>query len=353
MNDANDVVVYGTGLLRTQIWTEHSDSRVPRTGGTLGERGPRSDSRARLTGRALGERVPRYVWRRTTGPLAPAPFAVPTEELTRALHEGGARVGGPVGTAVAEPDPVARLYRAPGPVSVAAVLLSDQVPERARPAELMRGLGECLRMLHALPADGAEPAVSPSGAELGARPVAPAAPAVAPTRGLSRLGDWLDGRAPTATGRRGSARLRQALGGERWAALGAWQRSVAADPGRCPVHGAPGLGSLAADAGLTRAVLLCGEDVGHAPWYTDVGWVVGELTELASCRPAALPWSELVAALRDGYGREFGVEVNRMAALRIALHLHDFLCYVRWSDAECARYAGMLRAVMHACEAAA
>lgn len=291
---------FGSGLLRTEIWTDPTG---------------------------------RYLWRRDEGPLAPAPFAVPTEALTRALNEGGARAGGPVGTVVAEPAAGVREYRAPGPVSVADALLAGTrigLAPADRLVELLRGLGRCLRALHALP-------------------VLPEAPGS--TRGLRRLGDWLDGRAATEAGQRSHARMVELLGAGPWGLLVEWHRAVLADPERVPVHGAPGLGSVVAETGLTHAVLLCGEDVGHAPWYTDLGWVLGELTELASSPAGAgmVPWSALVDALRDGYGRELDARVNRMAALRIALHAHDFLCYGYWSDEECARYAGLLGTVVLAC----
>lgn len=273
-----------------------------------------------------------WTWRRTVGPLAPHPFAEPSSTALAAAEQA-ARCD-PVGI-VTGGGGVVRAYRAPGPESVAGLLLDGALDDPAQQEHLvtlLRGLGRCLRVLHAAPADAVRPAITP-------------------TRGLRRLGDWLEGRATSSTGLHAAGRVRDLLGADRWDSLGTWHLAVATDPDRVLVHGAPGLGSVAPDAGLTTAALLTGEDLALAPWYTDVGWVLGELAEFGAFHGGAdsAAWSRLAAALGEGYGRALGRECSVVAALRITLHLHDFLCYVGWSDGECVRYAELLRVVVDAC----
>jgi phosphopantothenoylcysteine decarboxylase/phosphopantothenate--cysteine ligase len=303
---------FGTGLLRTTVT------------GTGGEE---------------------FQWRRTLGDLAPEPFVPPGHPALRELSAlppaGGARI-------VLSPDGGdTRSYLARGTESAAGLLL------RSGPAaaleEPLRGLGRLLAAVHACPV--------PDG--LGPLPR---------TRALTRLGDWLAGRAQSPRAALLESHLETALGGERLARVREWYDRLAGDTDLVLVHGAPGLGSLVVGSAFgssataatsadpadpadladpatpAPADLLTGEDVSVAPWYSDLGWVVGELVELKwYVGGDQEAWGRLLSALFDGYGRDLGPEWNRSAALRILLHLHDFTAYVGWSRAEIDRYAGFLR----------
>ncbi|MFD7450950.1 hypothetical protein [Kitasatospora sp. NPDC059827] len=201
------------------------------------------------------------------------------------------------------------------------MLLRDGPQPRLRSA--LRDLGSALRSLHALAEPAPHPGVGP--------------------RGLDRLDTWLAGRSPVASAGRAGFLLRRTLGETRWLLLQDWSTAVRTDSTAALAHGAPGLGSLVVDARSGGAQLLFGEDVCTAPWYFDLGWVVGELVELTWYAGGDThPWQDLTNELFAGYGRDPGDRWNRMAVLRIALHLHDFTAYVGWNDQEFRRYAAFL-----------
>lgn len=252
-----------------------------------------------------------YRWTRRPGPAAPAGFADPTHSTDPALLTLTVpETRGAVRLALGTPDGAARHYRADAPASIASLLLyADRGHELA--ADL-HGLGRLLRRLH----DSAFAAGPATATEL--------------PRGWQRLAHWLHDR--PATGDAGTARetLQGQLGVDRWNRLRRWTDAVADAPaGRC--HGAPGLGSVIPGGQRDDPVLLTGEDVAAAPWTWDLGWVVGELVELTwqLGRSTGLP--ELLGALFTGYGRDLGDQWSRHAALRIALHVHDFSAYTTGS----------------------
>jgi len=288
---APDELEYGTDLLRTRV------SAVP--GG--------------------------HEWTRTTGRLAPDPFRSATglgDRLAVADERGAVRL------AVGHGSPTSRTYRIAGGESVANGLLSSgPLPELREP---MRGLGLALRRLHA---DG------PPGGGTGAG----SDPRPGPPRGLLRLDTWLAGRAPVARAAYVGAQLRGRLGPERWGRVTDWCHQVREDADVTLVHGAPGLGSLIAGDGTGSAALLTGEDLAVAPWYFDLGWVLGELVELRwQLGGDQQGWQLLLEALFEGYGRDAGEQWNRLAALRILLHVHDIAAYVGWHTAGFDHYATFL-----------
>ncbi|MEU9158856.1 hypothetical protein AB0D29_01015 [Streptomyces sp. NPDC048424] len=262
------------------------------------------------------------LWVREPGPLAPAGFHPLPATLPETPRTPGVRLvygeqlpGG------------ARAYRGlSGDESVAGHLLRHGPHPGLRPA--LHALGRALAALHTAPL-----------------PVATGAPAP-PTasRGWARLDAWLAGRAPEVWAAQAASVLRERLGAERWHRLRDWTAELAADPALVVSHGAPGLGSLVADPGGEGPVeLLAGEDVCLAPWYSDVGWAVGELTELAwQLGGDSEAWQRLVDAVEEGYGRPLGPLRPRLAALRIALHLHDYTAYVGWQPETVERFAGFL-----------
>ncbi|MFJ8626480.1 flavoprotein [Kitasatospora sp. NPDC093550] len=272
-------------------------------------------------------------WRRTPGPMAPTPFQPVDEELDRLLArvdlgdggDGGDGGGGRGGGARLVPgtaDGPSRRYDVRGEVSVAHLLLNGELgPELVGP---LRDVGRLLRALHRL---------GP-----------PAGRAVAPSRALARLGDWLTGRAASPRAACAQGGLRRELGEERWSRLLAWYRRTAADPDTTLAHGAAGLGSLVVDRASGGVDLLVGEDVCVLPWYVDLGWVVGELVELQwQLGGDKAQWQALTDALFDGYGRDLGPEWHRIAALRILLHVHDIAAYLDGFDRGFDHYAGFLR----------
>ncbi|WP_223768477.1 flavoprotein [Streptomyces huiliensis] len=244
-------------------------------------------------------------WRRTPGPLAPAPFA-PTDAEPYGLLRGVGDLGG-VRPALGVPHGPARLYDVGAEVSAAHVLLHEgPVADLEKP---LHGLGRLLNAVHGL----RPPAGAPAG----------------PPRGWRRLGDWLAGRAVSPRAACAQAQLRRGLGEERWAKALAWYERTVTDPDVTLAHGSPGLGSLVVDRATGGTDLLTGEDLGTAPWYVDLGWVVGELVELQwQVGGDKGAWQSLTDALFEGYGRDLGPEWNAVPVLRILLHVHDIAAYL-------------------------
>ncbi|WP_423833686.1 hypothetical protein [Streptomyces manipurensis] len=268
------------------------------------------------------------LWIREPGPLAPAGFHPLPTRLPETPRTPGVRLvygeelpGG------------ARAYRGlSGDESVAGHLLRHGPHPGLRPA--LHALGRALAALHTAPVPAPVPARGPAAA--------------AASRGWARLDAWLAGRAPEVWAAQAASVLRERLGPERWHRLRDWTAELAADPALVVSHGAPGLGSLVAAPASDPAAdgpveLLAGEDLCLAPWYSDVGWAVGELTELAwQLGGDSHAWQSLVDAVEEGYGRPLGPLRPRLAALRIALHLHDYTAYVGWQPETVERFAGFL-----------
>ncbi|MEU1277928.1 flavoprotein [Streptomyces sp. NPDC005805] len=274
------------------------------------------------------------LWRRTPGPLAPAPFEQHTRELARLLEEAPGRTapveaGRPAGSSgpsgrlvVGAVDGGSRLYDVCGETSLAHLVLN----EGPRPAFAgpLRELGRLLRALH----DTRPPGPLP----------------YRPSRGLRRLDDWLAGRAAVPRAACALGEVRRSLGEERWSLLRGWRDGIATDPTAVLCHGAAGLGSLVVNPDEGTQDLLVGEDLYAGPWYADVGWVVGELVELQwQVGGDKEDWQRLTDAFLEGYGRDLGPEWNRIAALRILLHVHDIAAYLEGFEHGFDHYSGFLR----------
>ena len=122
-------------------------------------------------------------------------------------------------------------------------------------------------------------------------------------------------------------RLRTSLGAERWDLVRTWCRAARTGT-RVLSHGAPGLGSLVVGGRHTGPVLLTGEDLSAAHWSFDLGWIVGELVELAwQLGWDGARWQPLLDALFAGYGDDLGAAWHRCASVRVLLHVHDFCAY--------------------------
>lgn len=98
------------------------------------------------------------------------------------------------------------------------------------------------------------------------------------------------------------------------------------------MHGAPGLSTVYVDA-AGGGVLVAGDEMGAGAPAGDLGWLLGELAELAvRGGPALAPrCAALGRALHRGYGPGVDpVELDRSAVLRVFGHVHDFAAYVGW-----------------------
>ncbi|MGW1745052.1 hypothetical protein ACWCRD_05425 [Streptomyces sp. NPDC002092] len=260
-----------------------------------------------------------HEWSRSPGRLAPAgfrPVGAIEDRLTAVGRDGAVRL------ALGRGDATSRRYTVAGGESVANRLLSGGPRPELRGA--LGGLGRALSLLHA---DGPPPPERRLG----------------PPRGLVRLDTWLAGRAPVPRAAYVGARLRGRLGPERWSKVTGWCRELAEDTEVTLVHGAPGLGSLVVPSADGPAALLTGEDLAVAPWYFDLGWVLGELVELKwQLGGDQQGWQLLLEVFFEGYGRDLGDRWNHMAALRILLHVHDIASYVDWHTAGFDHYAKFL-----------
>lgn len=261
-------------------------------------------------------RGPSTKWHRRPGPEAPAPFTS-DGAIDREL---AASLGDQVRLLVGTPAHSGRSYDLPGNQSVASLMLEASFTDRLPP--VLYHLGKLLAEVHttswehALPDD--------------------------PPRGARRLRDWLRGTPCTLRAQTAACLVREHLGDEWWLTLQDW----AAEPSNDPVllHGAPGLGSLVLAEDDDHAVLLIGEDVSSGPATYDVGWVLGELAELAW----QLRWPESIkrSALDSflaGYGTIDLESATRWMILRVLLHMHDYSAYTDGPVTVLSQYSHFVR----------
>ncbi|MFI8948944.1 hypothetical protein ACIGO6_20800 [Streptomyces sp. NPDC053750] len=281
---------YGTGLLSTEVYADG-------TGG--------------------------YLWRRAPGPSARTPFTPVPAGLAAAI--GALSQDGPGCCVLGREENRTRVYRVGGEASVAERALREG-PGRGL-GETLYAVGALLGRFHALP----EHHAADSGLPVG-------------SAGMHRLTSWWSGR--TTNGRSATAAelLRAELGADNWRLAQRWLAGALADTRSMVVsHGAPTLGSVIHTGPDDEVHLLTGENLCLAPWYADLGWLVGELVELAWHHgDDHAQWQAALDALFEGYGRDLGAHWNRAAAVRIALHLHDYSAYVALNPLEIRRYASFL-----------
>ncbi|MGJ5826276.1 hypothetical protein [Streptomyces ossamyceticus] len=264
--------------------------------------------------------------RRAAPPTAPLAAHVPP-------HTAGARLVTPVvsGAGLA--------YLADGPYSAAAWLRDPRPAARRLAAHALASAGTALRHLHTTPA--------PTGAP---------PPALTRLRGFADGTDGGDGDRAAVRRLRGHA-LR-VWGAARLSTLRSWCAEVAAPAptvvsmsgdgdgdgnegggrgghGLVLVHGFASLGALVPPLSRGPVALLTGEDLGAARPELDLGWLLGDLAELAWAVPVwgEEPGVDLPAVLLDAYGPGADRELAaRAAVLRIATHMRDFAAYCGWSD---------------------
>jgi len=216
-------------------------------------------------------------------------------------------------------DPRRRDYRVASARSLADELFADE-PDPVVVEAALAATGRALRLVH------------------GRR--VPDAPS---PRSWLRLHHWLTRRPATSMALHAAGHVRDLLGADRWTLATDLTADVVGPRRRTSViHGAPGIGSVVlGGAPESAATLLIGEDLATGDPVADVGWTTGELVELAGRAGGGPRWRGFVDALHRGYlgeNRVWSPEENRRveqyAGLRILLHLHDFLAYVRYSEAE-------------------
>lgn len=206
-------------------------------------------------------------------------------------------------------------FEVPGEASWATLLLAG-MPAAAL-ARMVDPLGPALAGVHRL------------GAAAGNEPA-----------GLRRLARWLDtGRGPGSTDRLHAVlldvpQLREML-------VDGIRRLRAAAP--TLVLGAPGGNVLYPDPAGDRTTVLVTDELGDAPPEWDLGWLLGELLELANnphvvAEPQALDGHPVAETVLRGYVGPLDRSLLAQAALlRWAVHLHDYAAYVDWPDAAAAR----------------
>ncbi|MCL6736049.1 hypothetical protein [Streptomyces neyagawaensis] len=264
--------------------------------------------------------------RRAAPPTAPLAAHVPR-------HTAGARLVTPVASGAG------LAYLADGPYSAAAWLRDPRPAARRLAAHALAAAGTALRDLHATPA--------PTGAP---------PPALTRLRGFADGTDGGDG--DLAAVRRLREHAVRVWGPARLSTLRSWCAEVAA-PAPAPavaltsgdgdgeerggrdghglvlVHGFASLGALVPPLSRGPVALLTGEDLGAARPELDLGWLLGDLAELAWAVPVwgEGPGVDLPAVLLDAYGPAADRALAaRAAVLRIAAHTRDFAAYCGWSD---------------------
>lgn len=270
----------------------------------------------------------RYTWIRSPGEARNQPFGGTPAPILGALAAFTTDRHSAVHCVLPRPQGPELHYTLPGYRSAAELLLSGE-PSAGRAAEdLLYGLGVFLGALHATS--------PPAGAE-----------AYTPLTS-QRLASWID----TPQGSRATRlhdALRASLGPARWRSIQKWLDELRDAENRVLVHGGPSLGLLVQAAGADADALLIGEDAGLGPWQSDVGWVLGELSELRTwsarhrASSGASLWDRAETAFSHGYGRQPDLLAHRAAVLRGLLHLHDFCVFVTWDQAEVQQYTALLK----------
>ncbi|MFH9694754.1 hypothetical protein [Streptomyces globisporus] len=294
-----------------------------------------------------------FLWWLGPGPRRGGPLRVPARSAALVPDLGSAEGAALLATGTPYGDGL--LHRAAGSASAAA-WLRDPRPQAGRlVAHSLAAAARALRTLHGVPL--------PSG------------PQPLPPPGVRRLREWAAGTAPLApAAARLRRRAREMWGEGRTERLLGWAdeavRASGAGAPVVPLHGWASTGSLVPPGSRGRVVLLTGEDLGAGRRELDLGWMLGDLVELAwssplhraaAESPGLLSVTDLQRVFLGAYeadgsdtdGREGGshdagvredgdhgpagpvydpVAVGRCAVLRVVTHMRDFATYCEWSD---------------------
>nr|WP_202521662.1 hypothetical protein [Streptomyces sp. SID5614] len=288
-----------------------------------------------------------FLWWHGPGPLRVGSYRVPARSAALVPDLG------PVATAallaIGTPHGDGLLHRAAGSASAAA-WLRDPRPQAGRlVAHSLAAAARALRALHGVPL--------------------PPGPQPLPPPGVRRLREWAAGTGPLApAAARLRRRAREVWGEGRTELLLGWADEAVrpSGPGApvVPLHGWASTGSLVPPRSRGRVALLTGEDLGAGRRELDLGWMLGDLVELAWSSPlhraaesaGLLSVTDLQRVFLGAYeadgsdthgseggGRERGdhepsgpvydpVAVGRCAVLRVVTHMRDFATYCEWSD---------------------
>ncbi|MFF8793201.1 hypothetical protein [Streptomyces globisporus] len=294
-----------------------------------------------------------FLWWLGPGPRRGGPLRVPARSAALVPDLGSAEGAALLATGTPYGDGL--LHRAAGSASAAA-WLRDPRPQAGRlVAHSLAAAARALRTLHGVPL--------PSG------------PQPLPPPGVRRLREWAAGTGPLApAAARLRRRAREVWGEGRTERLLGWAdeavRASGAGAPVVPLHGWASTGSLVPPGSRGRVVLLTGEDLGAGRRELDLGWMLGDLVELAWSSPLHRAAAESPGLLsvtdlqrvflgayeadgsdtdgREGGGHDAGVRedgdhgpagpvydpvaVGRCAVLRVVTHMRDFATYCEWSD---------------------
>ncbi|MEU8101931.1 hypothetical protein [Streptomyces rubiginosohelvolus] len=288
-----------------------------------------------------------FLWWHGPGPRRGRPLRVPARSAALVPDLG------PVATAallaIGTPHGDGLLHRAAGSASAAAWLRDPRPQAGWLVAHSLAAAARALRALHGVPL--------------------PPGPQPLPPPGVRRLREWAAGTGPLApAAARLRRRAREVWGEGRTELLLGWADEAvrASGPGApvVPLHGWASTGSLVPPRSRGRVALLTGEDLGAGRRELDLGWMLGDLVELAWSSPlhraaesaGLLSVTDLQRVFLGAYeadgsdthgseggGRERGdhgpsgpvydpVAVGRCAVLRVVTHMRDFATYCEWSD---------------------
>ncbi|MET7413898.1 hypothetical protein [Streptomyces rubiginosohelvolus] len=288
-----------------------------------------------------------FLWWHGPGPRRGRPLRVPARSAALVPDLGPVATAALLATGTPHGDGL--LHRAAGSASAAA-WLRDPRPQAGRlVAHSLAAAARALRALHGVPL--------------------PPGPQPLPPPGVRRLREWAAGTGPLApAAARLRRRAREVWGEDRTELLLGWADEAvrASGPGApvVPLHGWASTGSLVPPRSRGRVALLTGEDLGAGRRELDLGWMLGDLVELAWSSPlhraaesaGLLSVTDLQRVFLGAYeadgsdthgsgggGRERGdhrpsgpvydpVAVGRCAVLRVVTHMRDFATYCEWSD---------------------
>lgn len=251
---------------------------------------------------------------RQSKPVALAPLAGFLPDPGQASPGIGAAV-----LSVGQPHLDGLLHWAPGPKSAATWLRDFRPAARILVANAITSAGHTLHTLH-----GRWPAETGNGST--------ASP------GLVRLHQWLAGTTRGTGPERLHAAATPRWGEYRLRLLNGWAKDAADAAGEpVLVHGWASLGALVPAQHPGPAALLTGEDLGTGRPELDLGWMLGDLAELAWRMPHLDLQDPTCAALARGFVTSYGSSFDRAAAarcavLRIVTHMQDYASYQPWTD---------------------
>lgn len=250
-----------------------------------------------------------YVWSRHRGPRCPVPperSGGPVDALAH-IHPAFAEIALPAGL-----DPVT--VTLPGAWSLASILLGRGAKARS---SLVSAAADAIARV-------AGWAVS--------------APVVQVPRPLEELHGWMSGRDDVSPGlSQLRATVENALGAERTAEVRQWIRELQRPTIPVVLHGECGLASLVPDDTQATIQLVAPDRWSAGPALFDLGWLLGEITELIMKMPPEREIEQEILFSAEGAIRAEAADpitINRIAFLRTLYHLYEYRTLVGEIPAE-------------------